>query len=455
MKILSFYFILSFVLLRTFAQDHTENFSGPFETVQQVTEECLLCHDDSGEEVLQSNHWNWLSSNLTELTYNEELSEIVFPINSFCIAVKGDSVSCFTCHVTPEQKASSFEFNDALNIDCLVCHEQTGTYIKVPLQRANGNSEMDLLAIAQSVAKPTSNNCGTCHFSNTGGVLLKHGGMDKSLFEPSEELDFHQGGLGFGCSDCHETTTHNISGGSADDENKVACENCHDSEPHEKEILNNHYSAVACETCHIPTYAREEAVVTYWDWSKAGAEIDPSAKSEEKIYVKKLGELIQKKNVKPEYYWRNGSVKYYELGEKIENTKLVELNISAGSISDANSKISPFEVLKSKQPYDAENRYLIIPMLSGEDGYWKTLDWVSASEKGMSQVNLEFSAKVDFVETKMHRAINHLVMSADNALSCTSCHGKGGDNLLNWKALGYLDDPIKKGGRAKNKLIKE
>ena len=343
MKTLSFYCILSIALLPTLAQDHAENVSGPFETIQQVTEECLLCHDDSGEEVFQSNHWNWLSSSLTQTINHSELSNISFPINSFCIAVKGDSASCITCHLTEEQKETSFEFKDAVNIDCLVCHEQTGTYTKMPLQRANSTAELDLLAIAQSVAKPTSNNCGTCHFSKSGGVLLKHGGLDKSLYEPTEEIDYHQGGLGFGCSDCHETTAHNISGGSAGKENKVACENCHDSEPHEKELINKHYSAVACETCHIPSYARDEAAVTYWDWSKAGEEIDPSTKSEEKIYDKRLGELVQKINVKPEYYWRNGSVNYYELGEKFENTKLVELNKPAGSISDADSKISPFE----------------------------------------------------------------------------------------------------------------
>jgi octaheme c-type cytochrome (tetrathionate reductase family) len=455
MKVLIFLLVLSYPLVLTFAQDHTENVSGPFETVQEVTEECLLCHDDSGEEVLQSNHWNWLSSNVTQSTYSEEISDISFPINSFCIAVDGDSTSCITCHLTAEQKETSFEFNDAVNIDCLVCHDQTGTYVKVLLQRSNSSAEMDLLAIAQSVANPTSNNCGTCHFSKTGGVLLKHGGMDKSFLEPSEEIDYHQGGLGFGCSDCHETTAHNISGGSTDDENKVACENCHDSEPHEKELINNHYSAVTCETCHIPTYAREEAAVAYWDWSKAGEDIDPSTNSEEKIYDKKLGELIQKKNVKPEYYWRNGSVIYYELGEQIGNTKLVDLNKPAGSITDPDSKISPFAVLKSKQPYDIENKYLIIPEFTGENGYWKTFNWVSASEKGMDKVNLEFSGKVDFVETKMYRPINHLVMSANNALGCTTCHGKGGENLLDWKALGYPDDPIKKSGRAKNKLLKE
>ncbi len=28
-------------------------------------------------------------------------------------------------------------------------------------------------------------------------------------------------------------------------------------------------------------------------------------------------------------------------------------------------------------------------------------------------------------------------------------------SLLNWKELGYPDDPMKKGGRVKNKLVKE
>ena len=455
MKVIISYLLYAF-FISAFAQDHTENVSGPFENSQQVTEECLLCHEDVGEEVLQSNHWNWLSSNLTQSDYNKELSEINFPINSFCIAVIGDTSACITCHLAEELKKDSFEFNEAANIDCLVCHEQTGTYVKAPLEKLNDTTEIDLLTISQSVAKPTSKNCGTCHFSKTGGVLLRNGGMDKSLYKPSEELDYHQGVLGFGCSDCHETSAHSIAGGFSSEENKVACENCHDASPHEKELLNDHYSAVTCETCHIPYYAREEATVTYWNWSKAGQETNSSTTNkDEKIYNKKLGELILAKNVKPEYYWRNGSVDYYELGETMENTKLVELNKPAGSISDANSKISPFEVLISKQPYDEGNKNIVVPNLTGEEGYWKTFYWVSASEKGMSELGIEFSGKVDFVETKMYRPINHLVMSSDNALKCTTCHGKGGEKLLNWKALGYPDDPIKKGGRAKNKLLKE
>ncbi len=68
---------------------------------------------------------------------------------------------------------------------------------------------------------------------------------------------------------------------------------------------------------------------------------------------------------------------------------------------------------------------------------------------------MNFPGTVDFIETKMYWPINHSVMSADNALKCTSCHGKGGEGLLKWKELGYPDDPIKKGGRVKNKLVKE
>ena len=456
MKILLPLLTMPLFVINSPAQDHTENLSGPFENVQQVTEECLMCHEDAGDELLQSKHWNWLTSNLTESVKDGESFDKRFPINNFCIAVKDDSVACITCHLPNEKKKASLNFNTAENIDCLVCHEQTGAYVKAPLQYSADTSKIDLLKIAQSVAKPKSKNCGTCHFSQMGGVLLKNGGMDKSLFNPSEEVDFHMAGLGFGCSDCHETSKHQIAGGKNTGEDKVACENCHEATPHEKELLNKHYSAVACETCHIPSYAREEAVVTDWDWSKAGEETESSMpNTDEKLFDKAFGRIILSKNVKPEYYWNNGKMNYYNLGEKIENTKSLELNKPTGQISDRNSKISPFEVLKSTQPYDPVNKYLIIPKFYGEDGYWNTFNWVSASEEGMKEVNLKFSGSVDFIETKMYRPINHLVVSSDNALECTTCHGKGGEHLLNWKALGYPDDPIKKGGRVKNKLIKE
>jgi hypothetical protein len=281
--------------------------------------------------------------------------------------------------------------------------------------------------------------------------MMKSGVMDKSLINPTEEIDYHIGGLGFGCSDCHEVKSHNISSGS-----KVSCENCHDASPHKKELLNQHTSSVACQTCHIPTYARTEPAIISWDWSKAGEDKDSSIDEfGEETYYKSRGELVWGKNIRPEYYWANGSNDYYELGEKNDKAKLIELNRPAGKISDPKSKISPFKVVNVKQPYDPVNKYLIIPRIDGEEGYSKTFNWVTASEEGMKDLKLGFSGSVDFIETKMYWPIDHMVMSSDNALKCTSCHGKGGEGLLKWKELGYPDDPIKKGGRVKNKFIKE
>ncbi|OGU64578.1 MAG: hypothetical protein A2W30_04230 [Ignavibacteria bacterium RBG_16_36_9] len=451
MKVIIPLLSLYFIAFTALAQDHSENVAGPFETIQQVTEVCLMCHDDSGSEVLQSNHWNWLTSNLTPSTKSENLNGNHIAFNNFCIAVPGNSTQCTSCHLPFSGKDESFDFNAAENIDCLVCHDQTGTYKRSPFGIGQPEAEVDLLAAAQSVGKPKSDNCGTCHFSGSGGVMMKSGVMDKSLLNPTEEIDYHIGGLGFGCSDCHETKSHSISG-----ESKAACENCHDSKPHKKELLNQHSSAVSCQTCHIPTYARTVPAIISWDWSKAGEDRE-SVKNEfgEETYYKSKGEVVWAKNIRPEYYWHNNSVDYYELGEKNEKGKVLDLNKPVGKISDANSKISPFKVVKVKQPYDPINKYLIIPGIDSEDGYSKTFNWVNASEKGMKDVKLDFSGSVDFIGTKMYWPINHLVMSSDNALKCTSCHGKGGEGLLNWKELGYPDDPIKKGGRVKNKLVKE
>jgi octaheme c-type cytochrome (tetrathionate reductase family) len=452
----SILFLLLIGLTRLFAQDHSENLAGPYENVQQITEECLMCHEDVGDAVLSSNHWNWLSSNLEvpEKIVSGESKHI--PINNFCLAIPGKGKDCATCHLPFSGKDETFVFNSTENIDCLVCHEQTGNYTQLKFESTANDSTINLLSIAQSVAKPTDKNCGSCHFRGIGGVMVESGAMDKSLIEPEEADDIHLGGLGFGCGDCHESSNHNISLKSETGESPVACVNCHDAAPHKKELLNNHCSAVACQTCHIPTYSRTEPSIVQWDWSKAGQDIQSSVNEFDEVnYVKSKGELTWSKNIRPEYYWNDGKSQVYELGEKIQKNKTLDLNKPDGKISDANSKISPFKVVKVKQPYDPVHEYLIIPKIYGEDGYQNTFNWASASEKGMKYVNLEFSGTVDFVETKMYWPINHMVMSSDNVLKCTSCHGKGGEGLLKWKELSYPDDPIKKGGRVKNKLVKE
>ena len=129
--------------------------------------------------------------------------------------------------------------------------------------------------------------------------------------------------------------------------------------------------------------------------------------------------------------------------------QIVKLNMLKGDIKDPTAKIAPFKVMRGKQIYDSENNYLIVPKLFGKGGYWDTYDWDAAAKLGMESISLNYSGKHDFIETEMYWPINHMVVSSENALSCTSCHGKKGTKRLDWEKLGYNGDPMKSGGRFK------
>ena len=141
------------------AQDHVDNVAGPFGAPQEVTEECLMCHDEAGEEILASRHWNWLGSNFADTTDVGESRGKKNLINNFCIAVPSNWPRCTSCHISYGWKDETFDFNSPENIDCLVCHEQTGTYIKTPTGAGMPDSTVNLLTVAQSVGKTTRKNC--------------------------------------------------------------------------------------------------------------------------------------------------------------------------------------------------------------------------------------------------------------------------------------------------------
>ena len=311
---------------------------------------------------------------------------------------------------------------------------------------------VDLVKVAQSVGKTAINNCAICHFNGGGGTGVKHGDMDESLLDPYKELDVHMGGEGFTCSTCHAGEEHQIRGAShgslASGTNHIYCTDCHDARPHKDKILNNHTAAVACETCHIPSFAREEPTKMWWDWSAAGQDreacYDVFGKS---TYDKKKGEFKWCRDVIPEYRWHNGQADYYQYGDKIDPAQVVELNTLNGTIKDPGARISPFKVMYGKQIYDTENQYLIVPKLYGEDGYWETFDWNKASELGMESVGMDYSGKYGFVETAMYWPINHMVAPAKMALNCQDCHTVRAKGRLDWQALGYSGDPGYNGGR--------
>lgn len=230
------------------------------------------------------------------------------------------------------------------------------------------------------------------------------------------------------------------------DFNHLDCVDCHRARPHTESLLNSHTNAVACQTCHIPTFAKAMPTMTSWDWSTAGHNIEVF-KDEYNMptYNKKKGNFTWGKNIIPTYAWYNGKAGVYLLGDKINPSKVTKLNWPEGDIKDVNAKIYPLKNHKGKQIYDKGYKYFISPKLIGKDGYWTTYDWNVAAELGMKEVKLPYNGKYGFAETIMYWRINHMVVPAKDALSCLDCHGENG--RLNWKALGYKRDPLKYMGR--------
>jgi octaheme c-type cytochrome (tetrathionate reductase family) len=342
-------------------------------------------------------------------------------------------------------------------VDCLVCHDTTGTYSKKNNKCGYPDKDVDLAAVAKRVGTPGRSNCGACHWYGGGGNGVKHGDLDNTMAAPETSHDVHMGGLGFSCQECHVTTNHRIAGNSttsAVSEGTVSCTDCHDEKPHVPSSpllkpLNDHCDAIACQTCHIPRYAKAVQTVTMWDWSQSGGEdrILEQTQIRVKQLSRKKGLLIKEKNAVPTYAWYNGKHYRHLKGDPVNLTGNTDLNPPAGDIHDSAAKITPYKIMNGVEPADSEYGYLIVPQLFG-DGYFKNFDWQAAAQKGMKAAGLEFSGNITFVQTKMNWRLNHEVVPAKNALSCLDCHHP--DGVMDFKALGYKGDPALSGGRFKN-----
>lgn len=430
--------------------DHSkfEALKKEFSTPQEVTAACNTCHTDRHTEVMNSSHWNWERE---EYVKGRGIISIgkKNAINNFCIGVEGNEQSCAKCHIGFGMTDKTFTYTDQNNIDCLVCHDNTETYAKGNEMSGYPDPKIHLSNIAQNVGKPKRSNCGVCHFFGGGGNNVKHGDLEKSMFEPDKTVDIHMAtdGKNLQCVDCHLTEKHQMLGKvyslSSMNRNRSKCEQCHTESPHKNSVLNEHNLKVACQTCHIPVYAKVNATKMEWDWSTAGKLKDGEPYEEDDAdgnhtYLSIKGTFKWGKNLKPDYIWFNGNAQHYLLGDTIsDTTKPLVLNKLLGSYNDKESKITPVKIHRAKQPFDPVNKMLIQPKLfadkEGEGALWKDFDWQRASEVGMKDVNLPFSRKLSFINTEMYWPINHMVSSKDSTLKCTDCHTRTDSRIANLK----------------------
>ena len=422
--------------------DHSTFFHEPFADGPAVTRACLECHPQASSEVMQTAHWNWLGEEVMMSGHDEPVRigkrNI---INNFCIGIQSNWPACTMCHIGYGWEDESFDFSDASRVDCLVCHDNSGTYLKKFRGAGLPDEEVDLLTVARSVGMPLRQNCGSCHFQGGGGNAIKHGDMDETLLFPSARIDVHMGKHDMQCVDCHRTKQHRIRGRamsvSVDNKNFLECTDCHDPTPHAGKRLNRHTDRIACQACHIPYMSPDTGTKMTWDWSQAGQDLDIT---DEHQYLKIKGRFTWAKKMKPEYYWYNQTSVRYIVGDRIDPTAPTRITAPLGDRDDANAKIWPFKVHRGKQPYDTVNKYFLIPNVHGNQGFWTAFDWDTALELGSEITGLPYSGSYDFAPTEMHFPLSHMVTEPDKALGCRDCHGERG--RLDWDALGYEHDPL-------------
>jgi len=443
-------FALSFLVLSllvlpasALAVSHQDLITGPIETGSDATKQCLKCHADAAGQVMQTPHWTWQRGQAVDGKM-VDLGKIN-AINNFCTATSTNRVHCSECHIGYGWRDQTFDFSDPTKVDCLVCHDTTGTYHKDGDNAGEVKEEVDILYVARNVGKPLREGCGACHFFGGGGDAVKHGDLDSSLNYPDRELDVHMSpdGLDFQCQNCHQTKNHLVAGANMatapDGKGVFSCEQCHEAAPHKESRLNNHTASVACQTCHIPAFARELPTQMDWDWSTAGGQVRLGDRPGQ-TYRKTMGTLTWQKNVIPAYAWFNGKSGVYLRGEKMDPAQATRLAYPLGDIKDATAKIHPFKIHTGKQIYDVKNKTLITAHVYGDDGFWSTFDWDKSARIGMEFTGLPYSGEYGFAPTEMYWRTDHMVAPKEKALSCLDCHGDKG--RMNWKELGYQGDPM-------------
>jgi len=421
-----------------------------FDKPQDITIACLSCHNETHKEIVGTPHFRWERPVYLKnrgVAYLGKHSVI----NNFCIGTQGSEGSCTKCHAGYGwNKTETALDTHPENIDCLVCHDNSNTYVKGGELSGYPAKSVDLKLVAKSVGRPTRDNCGVCHFFGGGGNNVKHGDLEKSMFHPARDVDVHMAdtGANLQCVDCHKTEHHNISGNDfaieSQNVGRVFCSDCHTNKPHESSILNEHTLKVACQTCHIPKYAKVNSVNTSWDWSTAGKMDKEGLPYMEEnafgdhIYKSIKGNFAWGRNLKPQYFWFNGTVDHYVLGQKVskeetKDGKAVCLNKIHGSYKDVRSKIYPWRIHKTKQLFDIDTRLIIQPKLwadkKGQNAYWKDFDWNKAAAAGMKLLNLPYSGNYGWIKTTMYWPIDHMVSTKDKSLQCTECHTKNNSRL--------------------------
>ena len=445
------------------------------------TRSCLNCHGLIGEDLLTNAHFTWkgVSSNITGFEGQDDNGKVNL-INNFCIAVPTNEGRCTHCHTGYGWADNTFAFNDPETVDCLICHDQSGTYKKGKTSAGMPDPAVDLNIVARSVAlndgKPTRQNCTFCHANAGGGDNVKHGDIAMNLLNTTREYDVHMGtdGGDMDCVDCHKVmrvngdgqlVDHGIGGmplHSVDDGDMQSCTDCHGNQASihvgtTVQSVTDIHDTLACQVCHIPAISRFKSTKMEWYWADAGLEADPNPPSEDAdgnvTWDKKKGTFVWAKEVRPELLYFDGKWDRMMINKNDQYTDLpVVLAKPTADYTTPGAMIYPFKKMIGNQPADAGNQTMLVPHLFGTAGgpnpFWGKYDWSLALTDGANYTGQTYTGAYEFVDTVMYLTVNHEIAPPEQALgmdsACGDCHTS---DVIDWIGLGWSDDPVLGGTR--------
>ena len=400
----------------------------------QGTSTCLQCHETEAQEVFGSTHYQWLGETPYMNDGPEIQGKLDIGVNSYCINITGNWNGCGACHVglgdrpTPQVSSAQLE-----NIDCLICHQEAYQRVKVDGRFVPDldNMSISIVEAARTVQKPTRVACLKCHAKGGGGDNYKRGDLAIAHGTTSDRnFDVHMAssGANLDCQACHTTEQHLMAGRGSDLrptdlDVEMSCTDCHEEKDslsgHGQPSIGKHVKRVACQSCHIRTYARNavdtpasEQTEVHRDWrlphtTPSGA-IHPTPTL--------AGDLI------PRYAWWDGTSVSYLLYEEALVDHLngaIATSRPLGEVTSARSKLYPFKYKTATQPLVQNYNQLIALDTSV---YFSTGDADSAIRSGLENMNYSPDESYEWVETDTLQLITHEVTPASAALSCSDCH---------------------------------
>lgn len=417
---------------------------------------CIACHQQDAYNMFGSVHYQWTgpSPNVTNLTTYSGKADINF--NTYCgSVVTSRRIACWSCHVgngkVPKMAVDPAQL---ANIDCLTCHQDAYrrkaappavqlTYPgydgvvrtwTLPVEDAEGNFQyvpdeaamgISALTAARTVHLPTRTTCLSCHAYAAGSDCGKRGDISAETVNPPLWAEVHMSpqGQNLVCTACHAAGNHRLKGRGLDittneHPDRLTCTSggCHPFAPHQNTRLDSHTGRVACQTCHIPAYAKltSTEMRRYWlkpFWAPSMFGGQGGFKPEEH----------REMMVVPTYRWFDGTSINTVLNQAApppaDPLGAYEFALPNGGVNSPGAYIYPMkEHWSSSALHLATGRFIPHSTFM----YFVTGDFARSVAEGQVRSGLTGAWKIADIHT--YQTINHGVEPAGSALACGACH---------------------------------